>query len=234
MLSALRRALRAAGWTNSRLAKKFGASESTIKRWLAGKALNLQLFDELAGLCGLSLADLARETEQPAPGLSHELTLAQEQALSEDPFLSFLFMAILAGERWHDLERDYGVPHNIIGAALARLDKLALIDRLPGDRARALVDRTILWRKAPMRRLFETRMKEQFFRMDFGDPQTLYASEMVKLSAAGEAELAEMVERFRRDVQQLAKNDRHASQLPRQWYGMLLAARPLDMSGIQE
>ncbi len=234
MLAALRRTLRAEGWTNKRLAGHFNTSESTVKRWLSGKALQLDQFAQLAELCGLTLAELAREADSAPSGLAQELTLAQQQALSEDHILAFLFMAILSGERWQDLETEHNVPAGQIEAALTRLDKLALIDRLPGDRARALVDRALLWRKAPMRQLFENRMKAQFFNLDYGDPQSHYVSEMLKLSAAGAATLAEMFERFRRDVQQLAENDRRNSQLPRRWHGVLLVERALDMSTLND
>lgn len=38
---------------------------------------------------------------------------------------------------------------------LSRLKRLALIDRLPGGRAQSRVDCAVIWRKRPMRALFE-------------------------------------------------------------------------------
>ncbi len=230
LIATLRQQLRLQGWTARRIAGHFAIGEATAKRWLAGKGLALDKLDALAGLCGLTLAELARETERPMPGLAQELTLAQEKALSADIFIAFLFMTILGGNSPEEIARDFSVPAHDMDAALMRLERLALIDRLPGGRVRPLIDRAIVWRKTPMRALFETYMKPQFLTMDFVGEQAVYACEVMKLSEQGAAMLAEAIEKHRRDVQALAEQDREITHLPRKWYGMLCAARPLDMT----
>ena len=42
--------------------------------------------------------------------------------------------------------------------------------------------------------------------------------------------LAELIEKHRREVQDLAERDREVAHLPRRWYGLLSAMRPLDMT----
>lgn len=232
-LAVLRAGLKRLGWTHRRLAVELGIGEATAKRWLAGKGLTIDRLEALAALAGLSLADLAREAERPSAHLARELTLAQERALADDEFLSFLFMALLGGYDWREVAEDFDLPGPMIEAALLRLERLALIDRLPGGRVRPLIDRAIVWRKSPMRALFEERMKPQFLSMDFAADDAVYASEMVKLSAQGAAMLAELIEKHRRDVQALAARDRDTAHLPGKWYGMLCAARPLDTSPLR-
>ena len=233
LVHALRRHLRREGWTARRIAAQFGIGEATAKRWLAGKGLTLDRLQRLSALCRMTIADLAREAEQPPGDLAQELTLAQERALSTDPFLAFLFMAILGGNTPSELAGDFAIPPRDLNAALIRLERLALIDRLASGRVRSLVDRAIAWRKTPMRRLFESQMKPQFLTMDFSADDAVYASEILRLSELGAARLAELIEQHRRDVQALAETDRHQSHLPRAWYGMLCAARPLDTSNLQ-
>lgn len=233
LLAVLRQNLRREGWTARRIAAQFGIGEATAKRWLAGKGLTLDRLEELAALCKLTLADLAREAEHPAGGLAQELTLAQERALASDAFLSFLFMTILGGNSPAEIAADFAVPVPVMELSLARLERLALIDRLAGGRVRPLIDRTIVWRKAPMRALFNERMKRQFLEMDFAAEDAVFVSEVVKLSPRGAAELAEMLEALRRDVQALAERDRDHSLLPRKWYGMLGALRELDTNDLQ-
>lgn len=233
VVQVLRRHLRREGWTARRLAAHFSIGEATAKRWLAGKALTVERLAALAGLCGLSLADLAREAAAPEAGLAQELTLAQERALSSDVFLAFLFMTVLGGNDPREVAGDFAVPTEEMESALLRLERLALIDRLPGGRVRPLVDRAIVWRKTPMRALFEAQMKPQFLAMDFAREDAVYASEIMKLSAQGAAMLAELIEKHRREVQALAEEDRHAAHLPRRWYGMLCAARALDTTRLE-
>lgn len=232
MLRALRQHLRQEGWTARRLAEHFDIGEATAKRWLAGRGLTLARLEALTALCDMSLGELARETERPHANLGSEITLAQEKALSSDIFLSFLFMTILAGYAPDEIARDFHVPPRDMDAALLRLERLALIDRLRGGRVRPLLDRAVIWRKGPMRALFEERMKPQFMEMDFSADSAVYSSEMMKLSAQGAAMLAEMIEKFRRDVHDLTERDRETAHLPRAWYGMLCAMREMDMTPI--
>lgn len=229
MVALLRRELRQAGWTARRLGDALAISEATAKRWLAGKGLTLDKIERLAELCGMSIGDLAREAEHGQHGLARELTLAQERELASDVFLSFLFMTIVGGTSPAEIVQDLGVPAQAMEAALTKLERLALIDRLPGGRVRSLVDRSIIFRKSPMRALFEARMKPQFLAIDFSAANAVYASEVMKLSDVGAAMLAELIEQHRRDVQALAERDRDTALLNRKWYGMMCAARPLDL-----
>jgi transcriptional regulator with XRE-family HTH domain len=230
----LRQNLRANGWTARKLAAQIGVGEATVKRWLAGRGLTLDRLDALAALCGMSIAELARAAEHPGASLAQELTLAQERALSEDGFLSFFFITLLGGHAPSEFAADFNVPPRQIAASLIRLERLALIDRLPSGRVRPLIDRNIIWRKSPMRTQFEAQMKPQFLAMDFAAQDSIYASEVIKLSAQGAATLAELIEAHRRDVHALAERDRETTLLPGRWYAMLCAARPLDTSGLDQ
>ena len=234
MVALLRKELRQAGWTARKLAVEFEISEPTAKRWLAGKGLTLDRIEQLADLCGMGIAELAREAEHAQPGMTRDLTLAQERELASDVFLSFLFMTIVGGISPQETAEDLAVPAHMMESALARLERLALIDRLSGGRVRSLVDRSMLFRKSPMRALFEARMKPAFLAIDFSSANAVYASEVMKLSEAGAAMLAELIEQHRRDVQALAERDRDSTLLTRKWYGMLCAARPLDLLLLSE
>lgn len=233
LLTALKRHLKSAGWTAARIAAELGIGEATAKRWLAGKALTLDRLATLARLCDLSIAELIRDIEQPPPDLAQELTLAQERALMSDEFLALMFFTILSGYPPAETAHDFLLPMPMVEAALVQLERLALIDRLSGGRVRARVDRTIIWRKAPMRQLFEQRMKEQYFAINFASPDAVYASEVIKLSTQGAAMLAELIEEYRRNVQALAQRDRETTHLPATWHTTLAVMRPLDLSGLE-
>lgn len=229
---ALKSNLKAQGWTISSIADRLGIGESTAKRWLSGKGVTLDNLEQLCGLAELSLWDLVQRAQAPQAELAQELTLAQEQALSRDPVLAFLFILLLGGTPLNEVEQDFNLPTSQIQAALDQLERLALIDRLRDGRIRPCVDRSIIWRKSPMRAMFEERMKAQFLAMDFADRNAVYASEVVKLSAAGAAQLSELIERHRREIHDLATRDRVEMKLSRKWYAVLFAMRSLDTSGL--
>ena len=121
--------LRAQGWTARRLAEKLGVGEATVKRWLTGRGLSLDGLDRLADIAGTDIAELSRLAEEGDEGLADELTLAQERALSQDAFLSFLFIVILGGYSPTEVAKDFDVTPRQMEAALLRLERLALIDR---------------------------------------------------------------------------------------------------------
>lgn len=234
MLSALRIHLRKDGWTILRLSRELEVGEATVKRWLAGKGLTIDRLEALARLCGLGLGDLAREAEEAPGGLAHEMTLAQEKALSSNIFLSFLFMTILNGVPPNETAADFVVPPRTMEAALARLERLALIDRLRSGKVRPLIDRAMVFRKLPLRSLFEQHMKRVFFELDYSAPETLYTSEVIKLSGKGVAQLGEAMERFRAEVQALADRDAQSAGADRRWIGVLSVMRELDMTPLRE
>ena len=217
MMQTLRRLLRGHGLTIRVIGERMAVSDATVKRWFQGQGLGADRLEDLSTLAGISLSE-------------HQLTLAQEQALTESTFLSFLFFMVMSGWPPRDLHDDFGVSMKQIEEQLKRLERLALIDRLPGGRVRSRVDRRVAWRRGPMRQHFEQHMKRQFVEIDFGAPDTIYTAETAKLSASGIARLEELLQRFRLDVQELADEDRRHSLLSRQWNMVLVAVRPLDVA----
>uniref|UniRef100_UPI0035B220A4 helix-turn-helix domain-containing protein n=1 Tax=Rhizorhabdus sp. TaxID=1968843 RepID=UPI0035B220A4 len=64
LLAALRKRLRAGGWTAPRIAAALGVGEATVKRWKAGRGLTLPRLEALLGRGGVTVAELARGAEQ--------------------------------------------------------------------------------------------------------------------------------------------------------------------------
>ena len=231
MIAAVRKHLRGHGWTIASMATELGVGPSTIKRWLAGRGLTLDKLEVLAELGGLQLSDLLRDYEAETSSLAKELTLAQEKALAANIFLSFLFYSVLRGVPIEETIADFAVPHEVIHAALQRLERLALVRRLRSGRIRSLVDPAANF-KSPLRELFVKYVKPQFMDVDLVDRQTSYASELVKLSPEGGARLSELIVRHRREVLDLAEEDRKRRHAKRIWYGTFCIVREVDMTPI--
>ncbi|WP_374648880.1 hypothetical protein, partial [Rhizorhabdus sp.] len=179
-------------------------------------------------------AELAREAEQGQTELARELTLAQERELASDVLLAFFFSAILADIPPQEIAEDFEIDPALVEAKLVRLERLALIDRRPGLRVRSRVDPAASFMKTPLRGMFETYMKPQFMELDFADPDTSFSAELVKLSRAGAARLAEMIERHRHEVLALAKEDREQALLGQRWFTALSVMRPLNTARLRD
>jgi len=226
LLATLRRRLRAAGWTQVNIAQKLDVGTATIKRWLHGRGLSLRTLSQLCALAEISLTELAEQSAVP-DRLSDTLTLAQEKALTASPELSTVFFILVSG--WPVLEavEGFGIAPEKIADIVDRLERLALVDRLPGGRLRARLDPAHAWKREPMRRHFERHMKHLFFALDYGDPDTIFGVETMKLSPVGIARVAERIERFRAELRDIALDDRRSSSLPGEWHAILAVACPV-------
>lgn len=226
LLAALRRRLRGAGLTQADVAKKLEVGTATVKRWLHGRGLGLRTLSQLCALADTTLTEIAEEAAV-RDRTSDKLTLAQEKALTSSPELSTIFFIIVTGWPVSEAEEGFGIPADHIAQHVERLERLALIDRLPGGRLRARLDPAHVWQREPMRRHFETHMKHLFFSLDYGDPDTIFGVETVKLSPVGVARVAERIERFRAELREIAQADRRGSALPGEWYAILAVATPV-------
>ncbi|WP_246152388.1 helix-turn-helix domain-containing protein [Sphingomonas montanisoli] len=165
MLAQLRRKLRGAGWTQAALANDLGVGPATIKRWLHGRGLTVQMLGRLCALAHTNLAELSDDSRDRTQAQG-DLTLAQEEALTRDSNLSTIFFLIVNGWPPAEAVEAFHIPADVVDRHVERLERLALIDRLPGGRVRARLSPTHAWQRAPMRRHFERHMKPMFFSMD--------------------------------------------------------------------
>lgn len=218
--------MRSAGLTQADLAKKLDVGTATIKRWLHGRGLSLRTLSQLCALADTTLTELAEESAIPDRS-SDKLTLAQEKALTASPELSTVFFIIITGWPVSEAQEGFGIsPENIL-QHVDRLQRLALVDQLPGGRLRARLDPAHVWQREPMRRHFEQHMKHLFFELDYGDPETIFGAETLKLSPVGVARVAERIERFRGELREIAREDRRSSALPGEWHAVLAVACPV-------
>lgn len=226
LLSALRRALRGAGWTQARLADELDVGSATIKRWLHGRGLSFQTLAHLCRLADTTLAELA-DASRVASQESDHLTLAQEEALTQDSSLSTVFFLIVNGWPPSEATEGFHIPPEVVEKQVVRLERLALVDRLPGGRVRARLSPSHAWQRAPMRRHFERHLKQLFVTIDYGDPATIFGAETCKLSPLGVARVRELIERFRADLRSIELEDRRTAALPGEWHAILAVARSM-------
>lgn len=218
--------LRVVGWTQAALATELGVGSATIKRWLHGRGLTVQMLGRLCALAHTSLAELADDSRTKAQERD-DLTLAQEEALTRDANLSTIFFLIVNGWPPSEAVEGFRIPADVVERHVERLERLALVDRLPGGRVRAKLRPDHTWQRAPMRRHFEQHMKPMFFSIDYGHPETIFGAETLKLSPVGVAMLRERIEAFRADMRAIATEDRRTATLPGEWYGVLAVARTM-------
>src|SRR5579859_4337604 len=96
LLKALKTIFKARGLLYQNIADAIGVSETTVKRYLTGHGLTVEILERLCKSVNLRISDLmtiVRAEEERLPHLTHE----DEERLAEDPTLAMMFYLIAKG-----------------------------------------------------------------------------------------------------------------------------------------
>lgn len=213
------------------VASALGVSRTTLKRRLAGKGLTVDLLESLSDLAGLGLNELFDIANAGADPRRRRLSPKQEEALLADGPLGFIFGRIREGWSAQELQQECNINEARLVGYLVALEKLGLIDLLPGNRIRLRTARDIDWRKPGlMWHALNRHMKEIFAMTDPEDSESARRIAIVKLSAASIAQIEGLFEGVQAEVRRLAHNDRSIVAENKFWYAILLGGRPFDMN----
>jgi transcriptional regulator with XRE-family HTH domain len=230
IVAALKRLLKSRGITYAALAAKLGLSEASVKRVFARETLTLARVEAIAAVLDVDFLELARlaRGRDEAP---RAMTLAQEQALAADQRLLAAFYLAFNGWTFTEILDAYAVTAAELTGWLAQLDRLGLLDLIPGNRIRMRVPRYARLRPdGPIRRRFGKRAVDDFLAPRFDEVGGHFAFEFADLSRASreliERRLARLVEEFH----ELAELDAPLKASARETIGMALGVRPWSMT----
>jgi len=221
----LKAQLRARGVTYRDVAAALRLSEPSVKRLFASGRFTLERLSQVAHLIGFTLAELTQLAESSQPRL-RTLTDAQERELVSD--IKLLLVAVCALNHWAltDIVSAYQLEVPECLQYLLRLDRLRLIDLLPGNRIRVNVARDFDWRtNGPIRQLFRAQGQSEFLDSGFGGAgeEMGFAHGMLTESAA--QEMQSELRRLRKKFANLHDEGLSAPLSDRKGTGLLLAMR---------
>ena len=234
LLKTLKQCLRNKGLTYKDVAQALSLSEASVKRLFAEQSFSLQRLEQLCKLIDSSIYELARLAAQKQQATT-TLSLEQETALADDPLLLTYFYLLLNGWLPEQICQDYEVQSLQGIRLLSQLDKLRLIELLPGNKVRLLTARTINWQpNGPVRRLYEQQAKLEFLNYDFEQHGWLLRLATGQLSMASSRTLQRKTERLLKEFDELAELDLSLPLAEKQSMGLLLSFRPWVFSMIAE
>lgn len=226
LVLALKRVLKSAGLTYRDVAQGLAISEPTVKRMLSRGPLTLARLEQICALAKVEIADLVRMVEGGARQLT-ELTEAQEEEIVSDPRLLVVAFLVVNGWRAEDIRAEYAFSKADVVRYLARLDRLKLIELLPGNRVRLLVSPRFAWRRnGPIERFFMTHMLQDFLRSPFdrADESFVFLSGMLARSST--LAMLKRLDEVTLQFNELNDADRHTPHARRTGYTIMLAMRP--------
>ena len=231
LLDALKRVLRERGLTYAHAAEALELSEASVKRLFSQRQFTLERVERLCELAQVDLAELVERADADR-GRLDEMSIDQEQALVDDPLL--LLTMVCALNRWsfETIVAEYDISPPELVQRLARLDRLGLIDLLPGDRYRLRLSRAFRWRPdGPIQHFFLKAVMS-----DFLTAPGPYAGRMRfvwgQLSGANAQQVERAIERLVRDFEALADADAR-NEAPDRFGSSLLVGFRRDWEPVQ-
>ena len=168
LVDSLKQVLRNQGITYAEVARHLDVSEATVKRMFSKAQMTLDRLEAITELAGVSIGELAQMSAvRPAP--ITRLTPEQERELLADSNLLLVTYLVLNGWSVDQITDTFDMTEPQVIKRLAQLDRLGMIELLPGNRIRRLVARNFSWRThGPVEKFFESEVKRDFLDSRFG------------------------------------------------------------------
>lgn len=224
-IATVKRQLKAQGLTYRDVAAALGLSEASVKRVFAQETFTVERLAQIAHLVGFTLAELLAESASEVPRL-RVLTSDQEARLVGDEKL--LMVAVCALNRWTaaEISTEYRLGRAEVVKYLLVLDRMGVIELLPGDRIRPLVARDFDWLPdGPIRRYFMDHALGDFLGSEFSDADETLEFAQGLVTEPALAQLRQELRRLRARMAALHEESTAAPLEQRRGIGLMLALR---------
>lgn len=228
LIETLKQALKRNHLTYAEVGRRLQMSEANVKRMFASKRFSLDRVADICQLMQMELTDLLHLYEESRQHIT-QLTLEQEEELVKDLKLVLVAVSVRNRLGFQDILSNYHLTESELIQCLAKLDKLKIIDLLPGNRIKLRIDDDFRWiPNGPIEKFFESHLQTEFLKSGFeGD----LANRLFLFGLLSESSMRHLLAK----VQVLAKEfidlHRQDAKLPldrRLPVGFMLALRPWE------
>jgi DNA-binding Xre family transcriptional regulator len=226
LIDALKRLLRGQGLTYRELAARLKMSEAAVKRMFSLRAMSLQRLEQICDVLDVGLSELAAESARGRDSMAG-LSEAQEKALVTEPALLLALFLSLNRWRQQDVLAQFSFTEPQWTSLLIKLDRLGIIELMPGNRARTLTARNFRWRRdGPMERYFRERLLGDYFADAFDGEQDGLFLLTGSLSIDGVRQMRQRLEEVVREFDALLIRDATLTPKERIGVSLVLAQKP--------
>jgi AraC-like DNA-binding protein len=231
LIQTIKRQLKIRGLSYRDVASALAVSEPSVKRLFATGRFTVDRLAQLSSLLGLTLAELTQEAAISEPRLK-TLSTAQEDELVSD--LKLLLVAVCALNHWtlNNIVDSYQLSQTECLQRLLRLDRLRLIDLLPGNRIRINVARDFDWlQTGPIRQFFQSQGQGDFLGNAFTATHDSHVFAHGMLTPGAATQFQSELRRLRQKFSDLHEESLAFPLEQRQGMGLLLAMREWEPAG---
>jgi hypothetical protein len=237
LLETLKRVLKSRKLTYADLAPRIGLSEASVKRLFSQRTFTLSRLQQVLAALDMDFFELAR-LARGAADAPQEMTETQEQALASEPQLMGVFYLLFNDWQPAQILARHEVSEADLTRWLTRLDRLQLIDLLPGNRVKLKVSRHLRLRPSgAIRARHGQRTMTDFLAVEFDRHGGHFLFEFRDISAASFAVMQRKLDRLAAEFNELAELDSTLPPDQRQSIGLALGMRPWrigQVTGLKE
>lgn len=233
LIETLKQALKSHRLTYAEVARKLDMSEANVKRMFASQRFTLERLEDVCKLMKMELSDLFQLYEESRQRIT-QLTLEQEEELVRDTKLLLVAVSVRNRLCFDDIVSNYQLTQNECIRALAKLDKLKIIDLLPENRIKLRIDEGFRWLpNGPIESFFEKQIQGQFLKSRFNGE---LEQRLFLFGLLGDSSTQVMINKIQSLAKEFTELHRQDARLPlekRHNIGFMLALRPWELEVFQ-
>lgn len=226
LLGCLKQELKSRGMTYADLGEMLDISEASVKRIFSIKEVSLSRLESICHCLQLTLSDCFAMLDNNIPRLKY-LSIEQEQALVNDTTLLIIAVSVMNHWQFDDLRSHYQFNEFEIIQKLAALDKMKLIDLLPGNRIRSRLHPDFDWLpNGPIQTFFNKNLMQDFFNSTFSDDKEFL---MIRSGMLSDAQIVTLQKRLKSTAKTFVENchkERKLSVNDKSGVALIIALRP--------
>lgn len=233
LIETLKQALKTNRLTYAEVARRLDMSEANVKRMFATKRFSLDRLEEVCQLMQMELTDLFILYEESRQRIT-QLTKEQEEELIKETKLLLIAVSVRNRLSFEEIISNYAIKETECIQALARLDRLKIIDLLPGNRIKLRIDEDFRWLpNGPIERYFEKQVQSHFLKSGFQGEQKQRLFLFGLLSDASVEVLNNKLLALAKEFGELHRQDAKLPLGKRSNFGLMLAMRPWELEAFK-
>lgn len=167
LVTSLKKQLKTHGKTYSDVGVWLALSEASVKRMFADENFTLLRLEKICQMLGIEVSELVQSMINERNAISC-LSREQEASIASDSLLLLITVCVINGYTYQDLFDRYALDTNECIRKLAILDRLKIIDLLPGNRIKLLIAPNFSWLpNGPIQQFFQKTIEKEFFSIQF-------------------------------------------------------------------
>jgi len=207
LIKTLKTALKAQGKTYADVAVSLDLTEASVKRLFSQQSFSLGRLDRVCRLLDMEITDLVQLMNEQQQRLQ-QLSIEQEKEITADVTLTLVAVCVLNRWTMEDILSYYLISETECVRHLAKLDRLKVIELLPGNRIRLLVAPNFSWREnGPIQLFFQRKISQEFFNTRFSRDDECLIVLNGMFSSQSNAELQRKLKRLAREFDLLNNDD---------------------------